>query len=43
VTEARLRVPIAGVFPLADAAEAHARVEEGHVLGRIALRIRSGR
>jgi NADPH:quinone reductase-like Zn-dependent oxidoreductase len=43
VTEARLRVPIAGEFPLADAAEAHARVEEGRVLGRIALRIRSGR
>jgi NADPH:quinone reductase len=40
---ARLRVPIANVFPLVEAAEAHARVEEGHVLGRVALRIRPGR
>ncbi len=39
-TEARLRVPVQNAFPLADAPEAHARVEEGHVLGRIALRVR---
>jgi NADPH:quinone reductase len=43
VAEARLRVPVANVYPLADAAEAHARLEAGHVLGRIALRIRPGR
>ncbi len=43
VTEARLRVPIAEAFPLDHAAEAHARVEKGHVLGRITLRIRPGR
>lgn len=43
VTEARLRVPLANLYPLADAAAAHARLEEGHVLGRIALRIRAGR
>lgn len=39
VLEIRLRVPIAAVFPLAQAAEAHARLERGHVLGRIALSI----
>jgi NADPH:quinone reductase-like Zn-dependent oxidoreductase len=40
VTEARLEVPIAAVYPLAVAARAHARLERGHVLGRIVLRIR---
>jgi NADPH:quinone reductase len=38
--EARLRVPIAAAFPLAQAARAHERIEKGHILGRIALRIR---
>ncbi len=38
--EARLKVPIAAEFPLADTAKAHERLEEGHVLGRIVLRIR---
>ena len=38
-TECRLRVPIAAVYPLAKAAEAHARLEGGHILGRIALQI----
>ncbi len=40
VAEARLRVPIAAVYPLAQASKAHARIERGHVLGRIVLRIR---
>jgi NADPH:quinone reductase-like Zn-dependent oxidoreductase len=40
VEEAELRVVIAGVYLLDQAAEAHARVERGHVLGRVALRIR---
>jgi NADPH2:quinone reductase len=40
--EARLHVPIAAVYPLAQAAKAHARLERGHILGRIALRIRRG-
>ena len=40
VTAARLRVPIAAVFPLADAAKAHRRLAEGHVLGKIVLRVR---
>jgi NADPH:quinone reductase len=40
--KARLRVPVAAIYPLAQAAEAHARLERGHVLGRIVLRIRRG-
>ncbi len=40
VIEARLKAPIAAEFPLAEAAKAHERLEEGHVLGRIVLRIR---
>jgi NADPH2:quinone reductase len=40
VTEARLCVPIAAIYPLAQAAKAHARMERGHVLGRIVLQIR---
>ena len=39
-TEARLCVPIAAIYPLAQAAKAHARLERGHVLGRIVLQIR---
>jgi NADPH2:quinone reductase len=39
--EGRLRVPLAAVYPLAQAAKAHTRLERGHILGRIALRIRS--
>lgn len=39
---ARLRVPIAAVYPLAQAAKAHARLERGHVVGRIELQIRRG-
>lgn len=38
--EAKLEVPIAAVYPLEQVAEAHARVERGHVLGRVVLRIR---
>jgi NADPH:quinone reductase-like Zn-dependent oxidoreductase len=37
-----LEVPIAAVFPLADAAKAHERLAEGHLLGRIVLRVRRG-
>lgn len=43
VTQARLRVPIAAKYPLAQAAKAHARLERGHILGRIVLQISSGR
>ena len=38
--EGRIRVPIAQAYPLAEAAEAHARVERGQVLGRVVLKIR---
>jgi NADPH:quinone reductase-like Zn-dependent oxidoreductase len=40
IAEAKVRVPIAAVYPLAQAARAHARLERGHVIGRIVLRIR---
>lgn len=40
VDEAQLRVPIAAVYPLAQAAKAHTRLERGHVIGRIELQIR---
>lgn len=43
VEAAQLRVPIAAVFPLAQAAKAHERLEQGHVLGRIVLRIGRGK
>jgi NADPH2:quinone reductase len=41
VEEARLQVPIAAAYPIARAAKAHERMEKGHVLGRIVVRIRS--
>ena len=40
VADAKLRVVIAESFPLAQAAKAHERLESGHVLGRIVLKIR---
>jgi NADPH:quinone reductase-like Zn-dependent oxidoreductase len=40
VRKVRLQVPIAAEFPLDEAAEAHRRVDQGHVLGKIVLRIR---
>ena len=43
VSDARLRVPIAAKYPLVQAAKAHARIERGHILGRIVLQIRSGK
>src|SRR3984893_1085273 len=39
VEAAKLKVPIAGVYALADAAKAHERIAAGHVLGKIILRI----
>jgi NADPH:quinone reductase len=41
VEAGRFRVPIAQAYPLAEAAEAHVRVERGQVLGRVTLKIRS--
>jgi NADPH:quinone reductase-like Zn-dependent oxidoreductase len=40
VEEARLRVQIAAVYPLEQADRAHARVEQGHVIGRVVVRVR---
>jgi NADPH2:quinone reductase len=40
VTAARLRVVIAATYRLADAAKAHRRLEKGHVLGKVVLRVR---
>lgn len=39
--EGSIRVPIAQSYPLADAAVAHAQVERGRILGRVALKIRA--
>ena len=39
VIDANIEVPIAATYNLASAAEAHKQIEEGHVLGKIALRI----
>ena len=39
VEAAKLKVPIAEAFALAKAAKAHERLAEGHVLGKIVLRI----
>jgi len=38
--ESTLRVPLAATYPLDEAAQAHQRLERGHLLGRIVLRIR---
>jgi len=40
VAETRLKVVIEKVYKLEEAAEAHARIEQGHVVGRIVLQIR---
>jgi NADPH:quinone reductase-like Zn-dependent oxidoreductase len=40
VEAARLTVPIAAAYPLAQAAKAHQRLAAGHVLGKVVLRIR---
>jgi NADPH:quinone reductase len=39
IVAAKLRVPLAAEYPLADAAAAHERLEAGHVLGKVVLRI----
>jgi hypothetical protein len=35
-----LQVAIAAVYPLSRAARAHEHLEQGHVMGRIVLRLR---
>lgn len=43
VEAAHLRVPIAATRKFEEAAQAHERLEKGHVLGRIVLQIRSAK
>jgi NADPH2:quinone reductase len=40
IEAARLHVPIAASYPLAQASKAHQRIAKGHVLGKIVLRVR---
>jgi NADPH:quinone reductase-like Zn-dependent oxidoreductase len=40
VEAARIKVPIADAFPLAKAAQAHKRIEAGHILGKVILTVR---
>lgn len=40
VEEAKLQVPIAAKFKLEEAAKAHERLAQGHVLGKVVLRVR---
>lgn len=40
IEAARLQVPIAAEFALADAARAHERLAQGHILSKIVLRVR---
>ena len=39
VEAAKLKVQIAATYTLGEAANAHRRLEQGHVLGKIVLRI----
>lgn len=39
IRKAHLQVPIAAEFPLEEAAKAHQRIGQGHVLGKIILRV----
>ncbi|HWZ11502.1 MAG TPA: NADP-dependent oxidoreductase [Acidobacteriaceae bacterium] len=40
IEQAKLKVPIADTYKLAEAAKAHERLAAGHVLGKVVLRIR---
>ncbi len=40
VEAAKLQVPIAAEYPLAEAAQAHKRLAAGHLLGKIVIRVR---
>jgi NADPH:quinone reductase-like Zn-dependent oxidoreductase len=39
IEETQLKVAITAEFPLAQAAKAHERIESGHVIGKIVLRV----
>jgi NADPH:quinone reductase len=43
VGDRRMQVPLAAVYPLSQAARAHRRLAQGHVVGRIVLRVPRGR
>jgi NADPH:quinone reductase len=43
INRSRIRVPIAAVYPLGRAAQAHRRLDKGRILGRLVLRIRARR
>jgi NADPH:quinone reductase-like Zn-dependent oxidoreductase len=40
INECKLQVQIAASYPLADAAKAHERLAQGHVLGKVVLQVR---
>lgn len=40
IAAVKLQVPIAGQYPLAEAAKAQERLEAGHVLGKVVLQVR---
>jgi NADPH:quinone reductase-like Zn-dependent oxidoreductase len=42
IQAANLKVPIAATFPLSGASQAHERIEQGHVLGKIVLDVARG-
>jgi NADPH2:quinone reductase len=39
VGDRRMQVPVAAVYPLSQAARAHRRLAQGHIVGRIVLRV----
>ncbi len=39
LSDERIRVPVAATYPLARAAQAHRRLSQGHIVGRLALRV----
>jgi NADPH2:quinone reductase len=41
LSRSTIRVPLAGSYPLARAADAHRRVEAGRIIGRLVLKIRN--
>jgi NADPH:quinone reductase len=43
IEAAKLVVPIAGAYPLQQAGDAHKRLQRGHVLGKVVLRVASGK
>jgi NADPH:quinone reductase len=43
IDSGRIRVPIAATYPLARAADAHRRLERGHILGRLVFGVRRAR